>query len=281
MVMELVELLKQARQEKEISLREISEETRIQLYYLEAIETGNFDKFPGEVYLKGALRNYAEAVGLDPEKILALYHSLKKEEEPPVEPVIIAPAKRVVRPVRGEKGPSMIYGLIVMALALLLGSYWFLEHYWPRTPEPAGNHQETPGPEEPPEPAPVKPPNGISGNQQTEPPEPSAEITIRADQSTYQETVFAVRNVESLELELNCTTRCWLSLLADGKQEFPPRNFKKGEKARAGARERIWIRLGHPPGMELKINGVTVKEIEQQRNAHSFLFILEQSSNTT
>ena len=123
---ELLDLLRQARREKQISLREISEQTKIQVHYLESLEAGDFDKFPGEVYLKGALRNYAETVGLDPKEVLSLYRSLKNEA-PPEEPEAAPPKEAAAPPVRKERRPSFIYGLIVLVLLLVAGGYWFVE----------------------------------------------------------------------------------------------------------------------------------------------------------
>lgn len=272
MVKELVELLRQARQEKQVSLHEISEQTKIQIHYLEALETGNFDRFSGEVYLKGALTNYAEAVGLDPKEVLSLYRNLKGE--PPPEELDIAPRKETaVPPGRGERGPSLIYGLIVLALVLALGTYWFVEQYRNnRAPDPSTNHEDPSGSTEPVEPEePVEPGGEAPG--QTESPAPSTELIISTAESTSRETVFSVRNVEQLELELICVEKCWIKMLVDGKEEFPQRNFRKGEELTASAVDRIWIRLGNPGGVKLTINGTGVAEVSRQENAHNYLFI--------
>ena len=51
--------LRALRQEKEIKLRRISNETRINVWYLTAIEEEQFDKFPGVFYFKSFTREYA------------------------------------------------------------------------------------------------------------------------------------------------------------------------------------------------------------------------------
>ena len=70
---EIGNLLRQAREEKGKSLDEISRETKIQKRYLSLLEEGDFSSFSGEVYLKGALRNFAEAVCLNSSEIILLY----------------------------------------------------------------------------------------------------------------------------------------------------------------------------------------------------------------
>lgn len=72
---ELTQALQKARQDKGMSLTDIQEITKIQRRYLEAIEAGNFDVLPGHFYARAFIKNYAEAVGLDSEKLLSEYGS--------------------------------------------------------------------------------------------------------------------------------------------------------------------------------------------------------------
>jgi cytoskeletal protein RodZ len=66
------EELKSAREKKKIKLEQIFNKTRIDIKYLEAIETGNFSIMP-EVYIRAFLKEYAEYIGLNPNEILEKY----------------------------------------------------------------------------------------------------------------------------------------------------------------------------------------------------------------
>ncbi|MBI5816153.1 MAG: helix-turn-helix domain-containing protein [Nitrospinae bacterium] len=57
------------------SLDEISAMTKVKKAYLEAIESENFKSFPAPVFLKGFLKAYAKALGLDPEEISSKYNA--------------------------------------------------------------------------------------------------------------------------------------------------------------------------------------------------------------
>ena len=57
--------LEDARKKKGISLREVSESTKIRGDYISAIETGNFEINLPEVYLRGFVRLYSKFLGLD------------------------------------------------------------------------------------------------------------------------------------------------------------------------------------------------------------------------
>jgi cytoskeletal protein RodZ len=69
------EELRHAREEKNISLAEISKSTRINLKYLEALDQGSFDILP-QAYIRAFIREYANAVGLSPVEILQKYDIL-------------------------------------------------------------------------------------------------------------------------------------------------------------------------------------------------------------
>ena len=70
---ELGQWLREARQARGLSLEQVEAETRIRTKFLTALEEGNYDELPAEVYTKGFLRNYALFLGLDPAEALAKY----------------------------------------------------------------------------------------------------------------------------------------------------------------------------------------------------------------
>jgi len=70
---ELGQWLREARQAKGFSLVEAEVGTRIRSKFLNALEEGNYDELPAEVYTKGFLRNYALFLGLDPAEALERY----------------------------------------------------------------------------------------------------------------------------------------------------------------------------------------------------------------
>jgi len=67
------ETLKRERELREISLRQISEATKINLRYLEALEENRFDALPGGLFNKGFIRAYATYIGIDCEATVNSY----------------------------------------------------------------------------------------------------------------------------------------------------------------------------------------------------------------
>ena len=66
------QLLRQAREERALSLEQASRVTLIRVHYLEALETGDFNTIPSEVQSRGFLHAYAAYLGLSPDALLAV-----------------------------------------------------------------------------------------------------------------------------------------------------------------------------------------------------------------
>lgn len=57
-------ILREARLAKRLSLADAEKGTSIRSRYLEALERDEYDKTPGEVFMKGMIRNYGNFLGL-------------------------------------------------------------------------------------------------------------------------------------------------------------------------------------------------------------------------
>jgi cytoskeletal protein RodZ len=73
MVDGLGDFLRRERELRHISLDDVAERTKISRRYLEAIEEGRYDRLPGETFVRGFIRSYAQSVGLDPVDTLLMY----------------------------------------------------------------------------------------------------------------------------------------------------------------------------------------------------------------
>lgn len=71
-LMELGGLLKQERERRGLSVRDVMDATKISRRNLNALEDGAVKLLPHPVYLKGYVRNYARLVGLDAEPLVAV-----------------------------------------------------------------------------------------------------------------------------------------------------------------------------------------------------------------
>lgn len=67
------QLLKEERLKQRKTVEDISLKTKIPEASLEALESDRFEKLPSKTFVKGFIRNYAQELSLDPEKILAVF----------------------------------------------------------------------------------------------------------------------------------------------------------------------------------------------------------------
>jgi len=62
--------LREARERRGLSLRQIANATKISMITLEALERNDIKRLPGGIFSRGVVRSYALEVGLDPESTI-------------------------------------------------------------------------------------------------------------------------------------------------------------------------------------------------------------------
>jgi cytoskeletal protein RodZ len=70
--------MKRQRELKGMSVAEVSRVTRVPVISLESIESDHFDDLPGEVFVRGFLKSYAQSLGLVPSEIVARYTASRR-----------------------------------------------------------------------------------------------------------------------------------------------------------------------------------------------------------
>ncbi|MGQ9623219.1 MAG: helix-turn-helix domain-containing protein [Candidatus Caldatribacteriaceae bacterium] len=75
------EMLRQAREEKGLTLGQVGTATFVSERFLSALEGGRWENLPGRAYALGYLKIYARFLGLEQEKILELFHRAYGEEK--------------------------------------------------------------------------------------------------------------------------------------------------------------------------------------------------------
>ena len=116
----LGEELRRQRELRQITLREISDATKINIRFLEALERNDFRHLPGGQFNKGFIRAYSRHIGIDPEQLVDAYLAELQRQDPPVEePEPPAPARA-----------GRVVVIATAALTLLAGAgavaWWFL-----------------------------------------------------------------------------------------------------------------------------------------------------------
>ena len=75
------EILRNARESKNIDRETAAQETSVKFSYVVALEEEDDGVFPGEAYMLGFMRIYAEYLGVNPDTVATLYKNKKLQEE--------------------------------------------------------------------------------------------------------------------------------------------------------------------------------------------------------
>ena len=119
---------KKERENRGLSLKEVSRVTRIRIYFLRAIEEDQYESLPPWAYLKGFLAGYAKLLGFDPVEVLARYQeNFRPLEVPKYEP--LKPQGKILSP--GKRVGSFSILAIVMGLVLFVFISFYQDSYEP------------------------------------------------------------------------------------------------------------------------------------------------------
>jgi len=108
--------LRETREQHNFSIEQVARDTHISKQYLEALEQEDFSIIPGETYIIGFLRNYAEYLSLNPEELVALYKNIQIQEQP-------LPMTELLDRSRPKSSSRIIVVLAIILAVLGAGGY--------------------------------------------------------------------------------------------------------------------------------------------------------------
>ena len=259
MVSQLGELLRQRRETMGLTFTDLQARTKIRVKYLEAIEKGDFDVIPGEVYLRGFIRSIASELGIDQQEAMQLYHQdiAPQGEEAadlstpaPMQAVPVTPKPQQSETLarshsssrRNRQQPANASFRILWIL-LLVGVVVVGVFLWDRF---LGQPLVEEDPDLlPPVDDPVKKP---------EPPTPTVQIALQDPQAA--NPVYLV-HPGPLEVVLTAEgDTCWVGAKADTTSQQMTLNPKGQASLTLEAQELITVRVGKPSALRLTINGL-------------------------
>ena len=227
--------LRQQREIRNITLREISDNTKIGLRYLEALEDDRFEVLPATIFAKGFLREYAKYVGLDPDEVVNFYLTAEQryraERGDDVSGVMPLPTSGTVAPARGPRLEWVLILAAVVALALVvLGVMWVVRRQRADSP-PAGQAEPTPATVVPiaPAPAPAVTPTAAIGQPPVNP--------------------------NLINVAVSFTDECWVEVVVDGDRRIQELHVA-GESMRVEARQSVLFeKIGKVSSVHVDVNG--------------------------
>lgn len=273
------ENLQREREMRGVTLQEISAATKIGVRFLHALETEDFGKLPGGIFIRSFIRAYARYLGLDEESVLAEYQ-LVAQPNPDLD-LNRLNASRPTSPQQGSRGPLLALFLAVLLLAGGYGVYRY-SHRAAETGATAGTPASAPPPATSSAASPQQttaPPGGTDAAQ------PSTDQSVspvqdlgRAGTATgvavspgsgTPTTPEGVPEIEGgLTLQVAATEPSWVAVEADGKSAFQ-RVLSPSEIQTIKARESFDVTTGNALGLVLTLNGETLKPLGRRGEVKS------------
>lgn len=271
MLTELGNRLKQAREEKGLSLEDLQTVTKIQKRYLIGIEEGNYSIMPGQFYARAFIRQYSEAVGLDPEVIFEEYKNdipaNDKDEIPQLSRV--KTRKQVPSSSKNTKVFNFIPKVLMfLAFVAVVAILYMLFQNWgvgsssdtqqdnknvvfdPATTEnqeAAENEKEDAEEEQ---------------TEQTEEEEPVEEKpttgTLTKVSSSSPNATFELKDTNKFEVELSAQDgNTWVGITNAAGESFLSKELKDGETETLDLSKEaeVLLNVGWVPATKIKING--------------------------
>ena len=134
------EQLRLAREERGIGLREICDQTRISVHYLEAIEANDYKRLPGGVFNRSFIKAYAKCVGYDEREAIEGYTRYLREHGETSDDVNTTPMhSKVYTDTPATRSPLLTVFLAIVILAILTAAalaalHWFQKRAELRVP---------------------------------------------------------------------------------------------------------------------------------------------------
>jgi len=231
--------LKKEREKKNISLRDVSRNTRVREHLLEAIEADRYDLLPSPTFVKGFLQSYAKYVGLDPNEVVLRFQNVTKgppKEEPSPPPEEEIPQKR--KPF-GIIGGAVLGGILLILLLIYLTSKG------PSTP-PAAPTSPEPEVKEGSAPVPSSQPLLPTPDQEEKP----------------------------VSLQLKAAERTWVRFQIDDQAEKEAM-LQPGENLNLRDAKRVHLLVGNAGGLDLTVNEKKLERFGKSREVVTLIFTPE------
>lgn len=236
MSLTLGEKLRQAREERGITIMEVSEQTRISPLYLEAIENDDYSPLPGGIFNKGFVKSFAKYVGVDENEALQDYARLITQQtgsEANLEPQTYRP--EVLTDDRASSSNLLTIVFAVVILGLMTWGVLSLVSY----------HQE-------------QQTQTVVANSNTE--NANANVNDANAGAENANTVAALPPTDTISVELKAVGEdVWTNYVADGRSTSPTITPAEPVKLEAKNSVRISYHRDKAQNVRLTLNGREIK----------------------
>lgn len=238
--------LRRARERRGLSLREISNATKIAMPTLEAIERNDIVRLPGGIFSRGFVRSYAIEVGLEPEVIIQAFmgqfpHDSVTAGHPTTSQIEDHEAVESNRRMASTFLRLLAISIPVAAVAVYLST--------------AGRRVPVPSPQ-----SSVGSPQSPVGSPQPAAGTPQSPVDVSLPAPAVAAEAAAPVPADRLIVQVSAARRSWVGAIVDGTRAAQ-REFKAGEEATFEVRRDIVLTAGDAGGVAVMFNGMPARPL--------------------
>jgi cytoskeletal protein RodZ len=254
--------LRQAREQRGVSLQELAVTTKISARVLEALERNDPSKLPGGIFSRSFVRAFAREVGLDPDLAVANFVSAFPDESGADEMPATTSAVEAESFEYRRRAFRIVVRLLGVAVLVAILAFIYYSKFRPGfltgggdgpRPLPASTAAQAPSRPESQPAAPVPAPSVMSGAAL-----PDAAAAAAAPPTAQPETAAppaaAAPQQAPLVVVLTLTDPCWLSVTVDGTRT-PSRTAGPGERLEFAVQRSITMTVGNAAALSVTLNG--------------------------
>jgi cytoskeletal protein RodZ len=231
-LLDLGVLLRSARIEQGLSLEAVSGKILIRASLLQAIEQGDLESLPEPVYIRGLLRRYGDALGLDGETLSSQFFT----------PLKIRRRSWKDSPA-AQLRPLHLYGAYFLVLiAAISGLSYLLKQTSPET-------SALP---------PLDPLNQVETSNRAA----DIQASTREGAAPLQAATTPSADEAPIQVEMTLTSQSWLRVTSDGATEFEG-ILQPGDTRFWTADEALTIRAGNAGGVVVSVNAGQAETLGQ------------------
>jgi cytoskeleton protein RodZ len=256
--------LREARERRGISLRQIANATKIAVGVLEGLERNDISRLPGGIFGRAFVRSYAVEVGLDPERTIQEFITQFPQDSVVAgHPTSARVDVHVAAQNKDRRVPAvflvLLVGIMVAGWAVYFGAWRTLASY----AAAFLTAQRTPAstPPQPPPIAPAAAPDRSAaesrapiGDVAAASPEPIP-LPVAPQPSTGGAE-------DRLTVRLSVSRPCWVSAMVDGRKAIE-RLLQTGENQTINVRREIVLTAADAGAVALTLNGESAKPLGQ------------------
>lgn len=120
------QILKEGREQKVYTLEQVEKAIKIRKEFLVALETDNYKKLPPPTFVRGFIKNYANFLGLDSSKLLAIFRREFAEDRHM--PYVMDAFSNPVENPKFKFAPNQLLGAVVVLIVISFFVYLWMQY---------------------------------------------------------------------------------------------------------------------------------------------------------